>query len=75
MLLGIQDNGPGIREADIPRLFEPFFTTKKKGSGLGLPISQKIAEAHEGKIKVIPRSPRGTQFLLEIPLGKITPLY
>ncbi len=70
MLLGVEDNGSGISEADMPRLFEPFFTTKKHGSGLGLSISQKIAEAHGGKIEVERLKPNGTKFIVELPLGK-----
>jgi signal transduction histidine kinase len=63
----IQDNGPGILEAELPRLFEPFYTTKRGGSGLGLPISRKILEAHGGKIDVKSLSPYGTLFTLQIP--------
>ena len=70
MSLGVEDDGPGINEADMPRLFEPFFTTKKHGSGLGLSISQKIAEAHGGKIEVQRIQPHGTRFTVELPLGK-----
>ncbi len=70
MFLGVEDDGPGISEADMPRLFEPFFTTKKQGSGLGLSISQKIAEAHGGKIEVARILPHGTKFTVELPLGK-----
>ena len=71
IFLGVQDNGAGINEADLPHLFEPFFTTKKNGSGLGLPISQKIAEAHRGKIEVHRIEPHGTRFTLQFPLQKI----
>ncbi len=70
MFLGVEDDGPGINETDRPRLFEPFFTTKKQGSGLGLSISQKIAEAHGGKIEVERVKPHGTKFIVELPLGK-----
>jgi two-component system, sporulation sensor kinase A len=70
MLLEIEDNGPGISEADMPRLFEPFFTTKREGSGLGLSISQKIAEAHGGRIEVERLKPHGTKFIVELPLEK-----
>jgi signal transduction histidine kinase len=70
MRLGVKDDGPGINEVDLPRLFEPFFTTKKHGSGLGLPISQKIVEAHGGKIEVQRIQPHGTLFTLHLPLSK-----
>ncbi len=70
MLLGVEDDGPGIAEADTAKLFEPFFTTKKHGSGLGLPISQKIAWAHGGRISVKRLTPHGTLFTLQLPLEK-----
>ncbi len=70
ILLEVEDNGPGISEADMPRLFEPFFTTKKHGSGLGLSISQKIAEAHGGRIEVERLKPHGTKFIVVLPLEK-----
>jgi PAS domain S-box-containing protein len=71
IFLGVEDDGPGISEADLPRLFEPFFTTKKHGSGLGLPISKKIVEAHGGKIEVRRIQPHGTLFTLQLPNQKI----
>lgn len=70
MILAVEDDGPGIPEADMTRLFEPFFTTKKQGSGLGLSISQKIAEAHGGRIAIKRLAPHGTYFALQLPLEK-----
>jgi two-component system sporulation sensor kinase A len=67
IFLKVQDNGPGIPEGDMARLFEPFFTTKKHGSGLGLSVSQKIVEAHGGKIEVEWVYPHGTLFTVRIP--------
>jgi signal transduction histidine kinase len=49
-------------------LFEPFFTTKRNGNGLGLAITQEIVEAHGGKIRCERREPRGTRFVIELPL-------
>jgi two-component system sporulation sensor kinase A len=69
VLLEVRDDGPGISEAVLPRLFEPFFTTKKQGTGLGLPISQKIAEAHGGRIEARNLTPHGTCFTLHLPLA------
>ena len=48
--ISIQDNGPGIPEADRDRLFEPSFTTKSGGMGLGLAISKSILENSKGEI-------------------------
>jgi signal transduction histidine kinase len=65
--LKVEDDGPGIPEGAITRLFEPFFTTKKYGSGLGLSLSQKIVEAHGGKIEAEWVYPHGTLFTVQIP--------
>jgi signal transduction histidine kinase len=60
VVLAIEDSGPGIAEADLARIYEPFWTTKKmgEGTGLGLPITRKIVEAHGGFI-VIENRPGG----------------
>ncbi|MEC5147564.1 ATP-binding protein [Chitinophaga sp. 212800010-3] len=49
----ITDNGPGIDEDAMNKIFIPFFTTKKKGSGIGLSLSQQIIQMHGGQLKVI----------------------
>ena len=46
----IEDNGPGISNSDLPKIFQPFFTKRRGGTGLGLPIVQRIVEAHGGKV-------------------------
>ena len=68
----VRDEGPGIPEEDRPRLFERFFTAdhrsqQQSGTGLGLPISLAIAEAHEGSIQVETEVGRGSTFALRIP--------
>ena len=52
----------------IDRIFNPFFTTKEKGTGLGMAISKKIVEAHEGTIDVVSEVGRGTEFMVTLPL-------
>ncbi len=49
----ITDNGPGIDADAMNKIFIPFFTTKKKGSGIGLSLSQQIIQMHGGQLKVI----------------------
>ncbi len=48
----IRDEGPGMSLEQRQRIFEPFYTTKTKGTGLGMPISQRIIESHGGEIWV-----------------------
>jgi signal transduction histidine kinase len=67
MVLRVEDDGPGISPDVRARLFEPFFTTKQNGSGLGLSVSQRIVEAHGGRLRV-ESLPQGTAFLVELPV-------
>jgi len=64
----VRDNGCGIPPEKLDRIFNPFFTTKEKGTGLGMAISKKIVEAHEGAIAVASEVGRGTEFKVTLPL-------
>jgi PAS domain S-box-containing protein len=64
----IGDTGRGIGEADLARIFEPFFSTKKKGTGLGLWVSQDIVRHHGGRIEVASAEGRGTTFSIILPV-------
>ena len=64
----IHDNGPGIREQDLPLIFEPFFTRKGAGTGLGLSITQRIVEEHHGILTVESDASTGTTFRITLPL-------
>jgi signal transduction histidine kinase len=66
--ISFTDNGPGIPQELIERIFEPFFTTKTTGMGVGLAISQRIAQAHGGRIEVKNLIPKGTRFSVLLPL-------
>jgi signal transduction histidine kinase len=74
----VQDNGPGIPANELAKVFVPFFTTKSKGTGLGLPICQRLMESVGGSIQVKPNLPRGTRFILHlpgrVPAKKVAPL-
>src|SRR6201981_2309188 len=62
----VKDEGPGIMNP--ANLFVPFFTTKPDGSGIGLPLSRQIAEAHGGSLVLLNReNGRGAQSLLPLP--------
>ncbi|MCZ7562840.1 MAG: ATP-binding protein [Burkholderiales bacterium] len=65
----VEDDGPGIPAAVLPRIFEPFFTTRPDGSGLGLAIVRKIADQHGADIHVASEPGRGTRFELVWPLA------
>ncbi len=65
----IADDGCGISAEDKPRLFEPYFSTKKSGTGLGLAIVSTIITDHNGYIRVKDNDPKGTKFIVELPVG------
>jgi len=64
------DTGKGMTQKQIDKLMVPFYTTKAKGMGLGLAISKRIIEAHNGKIVVDSTVNEGTTFILVLPLQK-----
>ncbi|MGP3697585.1 sensor histidine kinase [Rhodobacter sp. NSM] len=70
-VLTVRDNGPGVPETLAQAIFDPFFTTKPvgRGTGLGLPISHKIAEEHRGRLVLCEGGP-GAAFRLELPLDR-----
>jgi two-component system sensor histidine kinase PilS (NtrC family) len=72
-LLAIQvtDDGPGIPPELRNRLFEPFVTSKPGGSGLGLPVVHRAAEAHRGVV-LVDGLPRGTRFTMILPVSSAT---
>jgi two-component system, NtrC family, sensor histidine kinase HydH len=65
----VRDQGVGIEESTRARLFEPFFTTKPLGTGLGLAVVKRIAEAHGGSIHVAGAPGQGATFALELPIA------
>lgn len=67
--ISIHDNGCGIAPAELPYIFRPFFTTKgQRGNGLGLPLCQRIAELHDGRIEVSSQPQCGSTFTVWLPL-------
>jgi two-component system nitrogen regulation sensor histidine kinase NtrY len=65
----VADDGPGIHPDDREKLFLPYFSKKKTGTGLGLAIVQRILSDHNGHIRVADRQPRGTSFVVELPVA------
>ncbi|MGV1099228.1 ATP-binding protein [Thiovibrio sp. JS02] len=68
--LEVRDNGIGVSDADKLHLFEPYFSRKKTGTGLGLAIASTVVADHNGYIRVKDNEPRGTRFIVELPLDK-----
>jgi len=66
----VEDTGYGIAPAQMAKIFEPYFTTKqgKSGTGLGLYITKKVVEDHNGSIKVDSAPEVGTTFTIRLPL-------
>ena len=64
----ISDTGPGIPREQRERIFEPYFTTKEGGTGLGLPLAQKIFREHGGEIALDPTTQAGAAFALTLPV-------
>ncbi|HEY0707065.1 MAG TPA: ATP-binding protein, partial [Polyangia bacterium] len=65
----VSDSGTGIAPHHLPRVFSPFFSTKTgdRGTGLGLPISQRIVEGLGGRIEIASEVGRGTTVTVRLP--------
>jgi len=63
----IADTGSGIPPQILEKIFTPFYTTKAQGTGLGLPICNKLVKLHKGDIRVTSDNTAGTVFTIELP--------
>ena len=63
----IADTGGGVPEPLLNNIFTPFFTTKNSGTGLGLPIANRIVSNHNGKVKVMNNPSGGAEFSVILP--------
>lgn len=70
VIVRVGDSGGGIAEDVLPSIFEPFFSTKNRGTGMGLPVAQRIARMYEGQMEVESSTPEGTTFRLEFPVSR-----
>lgn len=72
LIIKIIDTGEGIDEEHMNKITDPFFTTKEpgKGSGLGLSITYKIIEEHNGKLEFESELDKGTSVIIQLPLIK-----
>lgn len=71
-LVRVRDNGPGIRPDHREKVFDMFYTSKEvgEGTGLGLNISQKIVEGHNGEI-FVEDVPSGCSFVIKLPVAEL----
>lgn len=67
--VAVEDSGPGVPDADLPRLFDSFFTTKAAGMGMGLSICRSIVERHGGSIDAANVQDGGAIFSFTLPVG------
>ena len=73
VLLQVIDSGPGLDPEAVDRGFEPFFSTRSRGSGLRLALVKKIAEAHGGRVELLPGAGGGVRMWLPgVPPGDVT---
>jgi len=64
----VADEGEGIPPENREKIFTPYFTTKEVGTGLGLAITNRIVKEHGGTISVEENTPRGSRFIITLPL-------
>ncbi|UOF89812.1 ATP-binding protein [Fodinisporobacter ferrooxydans] len=67
-IIQIRDNGIGMTEEELRQILNPFFTTKEDGLGLGLSVSYRIIENHQGTITVCSEKGAGTAFTIVLPI-------
>ena len=68
VVLEVVDNGPGIPPELRDKVFQLYFTTKAKGSGIGLAMTYRAVQLHNGTIDFLSEDGRGTTFRLEFPV-------
>jgi len=71
----VADNGTGIPPGESGKIFEVFASTKgSRGTGLGLPVSQKIVREHGGRIVIDSEVGKGSTFTIELPMRRLDPM-
>ena len=68
--VGVCDSGPGVPLALKEKIFDPFYTTKNGGTGIGLSLSKRIIEDHNGSLDVYSCEWGGAEFRIEIPIDE-----
>jgi len=67
VFIAVADTGTGMTPEQLDSLFTPFFTTKEKGTGLGLALTHKIIEEHQGQLHVESQFGVGSTFTILLP--------
>jgi signal transduction histidine kinase len=67
--LSIIDTGVGMTPEVLANVFRAFYSTRPEGTGLGLPTTRRIIEAHDGTMEVQSEPGRGTRFVIRLPLA------
>jgi nitrogen fixation/metabolism regulation signal transduction histidine kinase len=67
--ISVRDSGKGIGKQDGPLIFTPYFTTKESGTGLGLPIVERIVNDHGGAIWFNSAEGMGSTFFIDLPVS------
>lgn len=67
--INIANGGDPVPDRDLDRLFEPFYTTKRGGTGLGLPIVQRLVNAHGGSVQIRSSRESGTLATVRLPVS------
>jgi signal transduction histidine kinase len=67
LIIRVQDEGEGIPQEQVDKLGEPFYTTKPNGTGLGLMVTKKIIEEHNGKLEISSSPKKGTKVTVTLP--------
>src|SRR4030095_8467401 len=67
VMIRIKDEGSGIPTEQLSKIGQPFYTTKDKGTGLGLMVTYKIVDNHQGQISAESKIGVGTTFIIQLP--------
>ncbi|MFO0680717.1 MAG: ATP-binding protein [Sandaracinus sp.] len=70
LVITVRDRGPGIPRGMTEKIFEPFHTTRVHGTGLGLAVARRVAEAHDGSLVASSAPEGGAVFTMRLPLGR-----
>lgn len=65
--ISVRDTGVGIKPDDLAKIFDPYYSTKQSGFGLGLAVTRKIVEEHQGSVSAQSQPGEGTTFIISLP--------